>query len=133
MSHLKNGKSDGSEGLFSDHFLHATHRFYVILSILYTLFLSHGFSPDSMIMETMIPIPKNRKQSLCNSSNYRAIALSSIFGIWVILIKEESAICSSHLQFGFKKGMSITQCTYSMLETVNSTITLINLMYLLLC
>ena len=24
-SHLKNGKSDGSEGLFSDHFLHATH------------------------------------------------------------------------------------------------------------
>ena len=122
MSHLKNGKSDGSEGLFSDHFLHATHRFYVILSILYTLFLSHGFSPDSMIMGTMIPIPKNRKQSLCNSSNYRAIALSSIFGKildWVILIKEESALCSSHLQFGFKKGMSTTQCTYSMLETVN--------------
>ena len=106
VSHLKNGKSDGSEGLFSDHFLHATHRFYVILSILYTLFLSHGFSPDSMIMGTMIPIPKNRKQSLCNSSNYRAIALSSIFGKildWVILIKEESALCSSHLQFGFKK------------------------------
>ena len=43
-----------------------------------------------MIMGTMIPISKNRKQSLCNSSNYRAIALSSIFGKiidWVILIK----------------------------------------------
>ena len=64
VSHYKNGKSDCSEDLFSDNFLHATHRFYVILSILYTLFLSHGFSPDSMI-----PIPKNRKQSLCNSSN----------------------------------------------------------------
>ena len=37
----------------------------------------------------------------------------------VILIKEESALCSSHLQFGFQKGMSTTQCTYSMLETVN--------------
>ena len=76
--------------IFSDHFLHATHRLYVILSILYTWFLSHGFSPDSIIMGTMIPIPKNRKQSLCNSSNYRAIALSSIFGKildWVILIK----------------------------------------------
>ena len=72
-----------------------------------------------MIMGTMIPI---RKQSLCNSSNYRAIALSSIFGKildWVILIKEESALCFSHLQCGFKKGMSTTQCTYSMLETVN--------------
>ena len=39
-----NGKSDGSEALFSDHFLHATHRFYDILSILYTLFLSHGLA-----------------------------------------------------------------------------------------
>ena len=71
-----------------------------------------------MIMGTMIPIPKNRKQSLCNSSNYRAIALSSIFGKildWVILIKEESALCSPHLQFGFKKGCP----QRSMLETIN--------------
>ena len=53
-----------------------------------------------MIMGTMIPISKNRKQSLCNSSNYMAIALSSILSIilaWVILIKEESALCSSHI------------------------------------
>ena len=93
--------------LFSCHFLHSTHRFYVILSILYTLFLSHDFSPDSIIMGTIIPIPKNRKQSLCNSSNHRAIALSSIFGKildWVILIKEKSALCYSHIQFGFQKG-----------------------------
>ena len=32
VSHLKNVKSDESESLFSDHFLPATHRFYVILS-----------------------------------------------------------------------------------------------------
>ena len=54
--------------------------------------------------------------------NYRAIVLSNILIKildWVILIKEESALCSSHLQFGFKKGMSTTQCTSSMLETVN--------------
>ena len=30
VSHLKHGKSDGSEGLFSDHFLHATHRFTLV-------------------------------------------------------------------------------------------------------
>ena len=70
----------------------------------------------------MIPIPKNMKQSLCNSSNYRAVALSSILSKildWVIIIKEESALSPSHLQFGFKKAMSTTQCTYSMLEMVN--------------
>ena len=69
--------------------------------------LSHGFSPNSMILGTMIPIPKDKKKSLCNSGNYRAIALSSIFSKildWVILIKEEMTLCSSNLQFGFKKG-----------------------------
>ena len=41
--------------------------------------LSHGFSPNSMILGTVIPIPKDKKKSLCNSGNYRTIALSSIF------------------------------------------------------
>ena len=84
--------------------------------------LSHGFSPNFMILGTMIPIPKDKKKSLCNSGNYRAIALSSIFSKildCVILIKEEMTLCSSNLQFGFKKGTSTTQCTYSMLETID--------------
>ena len=118
IAHLKSGKSDGSEGLFSV----PSHRFYVILSILFTSMLSHGFSPNSMILGTIIPIPKDKKKSLCNSGNYRAIALSSIFSKildWVILIKEEMTLCSSNLQFGFKKGTSTTQCTYSMLETID--------------
>ena len=122
VARLKHSKSDGSEGLFSDHFIYGTNRLFVILSLLYSLFLSHGFSPDSMILGTMIPIPKNKKKSLSHSSNYRAIALSSIFSKifdWIILIKEHSSLCSSDLQFGFKKDTSTTQCSYSMLETID--------------
>ena len=37
IAHLKSGKSDGSEGLFSDHFIHGTHRF--MLFYLYYLLL----------------------------------------------------------------------------------------------
>ena len=58
---------------------------------------------------------------MCNSGNYRAIALSSTFSKildWVILIKEEMTLCSSDPQFGFKKGTCTTQCTFSMLETI---------------
>ena len=58
-----------------------------------------------MILGTMIPIPKDKKKSLCSSSNYRAITLSSIFSKildWIILIKEENSLCSSELEFGFK-------------------------------
>ena len=50
-------------------------------TLFYLLFLSHGFSPDSMIMGTMIAIPKNRKPLLCNSSTYKTIALSSILNL----------------------------------------------------
>ena len=51
---------------------------YVFLSIIFALFLSHGFTPDLMILGTMIPIPKDKNISFASSSNYRAIALSSI-------------------------------------------------------
>ena len=75
-----------------------------------------------MILGTMIPIPKDKKKSVCNSSNYRAIALNNIFNKtldWVSMIKEEMTLCSSDLQFGFKKGTFTTQCTFSMLETID--------------
>ena len=78
VAHLKVGKSDESERLFSDHFINGNKHLHVFLSLLFTRFLVHGFSPDSMILGTMIPIPKDKKKSLCNSSNNRAIALSSI-------------------------------------------------------
>ena len=74
VTHLKGGISDGCEGLSSDHFIHGNRHLYVLLSIVFTLLLRHGFSPDSMILGTMITIPKDKKKSLCNSSNYRAIA-----------------------------------------------------------
>ena len=62
VTDVRKGKSDSSEGLFSDHFIYGT-RFYVILSILFTSMLSHGFSPNFMILGTMIPIPKDKKKS----------------------------------------------------------------------
>ena len=69
VDHLKSGKGDGFEGLCSDHFINGTKRLYVFLSIIFTLFSSHGFTPDSFILGTMITIPKDKKKSFCSSSN----------------------------------------------------------------
>ena len=55
----------------------------------------------------MIPIPKNKKHSLCNSNKYWVIALSSILSKildWVILIKEGKLIMLLTLHLGLKKG-----------------------------
>ena len=43
VTHLKTGKSDGPEGLSSDHFIHGNRKLYVLLSILFTLFYKTCF------------------------------------------------------------------------------------------
>ncbi len=61
------------------------------MTLVFNALLIHGFSSNSMILGTMVLIPKNEKKVLCDSDNYRAIALSSVIGKtldWVILINE---------------------------------------------
>ncbi len=38
---------------------------------------------------------------------------------WIILIKEQTSLCNSDLQFGFKQGVSTTHCTYVVNETIS--------------
>ena len=119
---LRTNKSDGGEGLYSDHVINGCQSLYVWLSLLFNAMLIHGMSPDSMVVGTMIPIPKNKRQSLSNSNNYRSIALSSIFGKildWIFLIKEGDALVSSDLQFGFKENSCTSHCTFLLNETIS--------------
>ena len=93
-----------------------------MLTIVFNAMINHGMSPESMLVGTMIPIPKGKRQVVCCSENFRAITLSSVFGKvldWVILIKESSSLQSSELQFGFKSGVSTTHCTMALQETVS--------------
>ncbi len=95
---------------------------FVYLTMNFNAMLIHGISPESILLGTMVPIPKNKRQSLGNSDNYRAITLSSIIGKildWIILIKEEQSLSSSSLQFGFKGGTSTTQRTFILNEIVS--------------
>ena len=48
--------------------------------MLFTAMLVHGVIPSDISVSTLIPIPKNKKKSLNDSDNYRAIALGSIIG-----------------------------------------------------
>ena len=67
-------------GYFSDHIINGSPRLYVQLSLLFSSMLSHGYVPKDFLLSTLVPIPKNRRKSLNNSDNYRAIALGSILG-----------------------------------------------------
>ena len=58
-----------------------------------------GCSPDSMLVATMVPVPKNKRQLTYTSDNFRAITLSNIVAklFDVILSKEQYALATSHL------------------------------------
>ena len=49
---IKLEKSDG-EGMNSDHIINGPRHLFV-----FNCMLTHGFSPDSMTCDTMVPIPK---------------------------------------------------------------------------
>lgn len=119
---LKSGKSDGYEGVMSDHLINGSEKLYNWLAIIFRAMLTHGFVPEAMGKGTMVPIPKGKVGGSVSSDKFRAICLNSIIGKLfdlIVMNKEAESLSTSSFQFGFKKGSSTTQCTYTLIETIN--------------
>ena len=83
--------------------------------------LCHGVAPKSFLDANVIPIPKNPKLNLSDSNNYRAIALSSIFGKIldkIIIAAQSEQLNTSDMQFGFKPQSSTIMCSTILIETI---------------
>ena len=122
----KTGKSDGFDGLLTDYFKHGTDLLYVYLSCLFNCILIHGFIPNSLCvcMSTLIPTPKkNKLTSLSDSNNYRAIALSSLFGkiMDACIINKQCHVFTFHdLLFAYKANHSTVQCVSTIKEIISN-------------
>jgi hypothetical protein len=91
IQHLQTGKSDGAEGLMSDHLIYAPHSLSVLITIVFNAMIVHCMSPESILVGTMIPIPKAKRHVVYNSEKFRAIILSRIFSKlleWVIWLQK---------------------------------------------
>ena len=122
ISHVKNGKKDGYGLIYTDHFKHGPKKLNLFLSFLFNSMIVHGYAPDGFNVSSIVPLVKNKRKSLNNSSNYRAIALSSPLSKildWVIIKKNINNLQFSDLQYGFKAKSSTTQCTFTLFETMN--------------
>ena len=119
---LNKGKSDGASELASDHIINCCKQLHIHISMLLSSMLRHGTSPNMLKLACMVPIPKNKKGNLCDSDNYRAIALisciSKMFDL-VILKTYGAKLATSDMQFGFKDGCSTNTCTFVMKETIS--------------
>ena len=119
INELKCGKSDGTKGLISDHIKHAPKRLHLILALILTTATRHGHMPNELLLASVTSIPKDVRSDLCNSDNYRGIALSSclskIYDI-IILRKYSNLLCTSEMQYAFKSDHGTTLCTLALKE-----------------
>ena len=69
-SELKSGKSSGPDDISLDTLKFANNRLTVVLSLYFSMCLSHGCIPPHMIKTTIVPIGKNKCGKLSESNNY---------------------------------------------------------------
>ena len=120
LKDIKLGKHDGKYSLTSDHVVNSSRRFLVILSILMSSMLVHGFNAADLLSSTIISIPKDACGDMSRSDNYRGIALCSCICKIVEIIpmnKCSDVLCTSDQQFAFKANHSTTLCTGILIET----------------
>ena len=119
---LKIGKSDGYDGLTSDYIINGTPLLTHNLSLLFSLMLSHRYTPRSFCVSKMIPIPKKGSGSMNDIQDYRGIALSSLLSKLFdhcIICNRYDSLRSDDLQFAYKSKISAIHCVNSVIETVN--------------
>ena len=119
---IKSNKSDVQQDFSSDCLKGCPDVFYDQLAFLLKSLLIHGFMPAIMLFCAIVPLVKDPSGSLDDSSNYRGIAISSLFlkvWDWLIIMLHGDDLGSDELQFGFKKNSSCSMCTWSVLETIN--------------
>ena len=123
INRLKCEKKDGVyDTIASDHFINATDSFYdkLLVCVLFSKCLLHGYMPGAMILSTLVPIPKDNND-MQSSEKYRGIALSAICNKlfeYIILLKYGHMLCAGDLQFAYKADSSTKQCTWMAREVI---------------
>ena len=57
---IKCCKSCGVDGISAEHFVFAHSRIHVLLSLLFSAFITHGYLPDMFMKTAIVPIIKNK-------------------------------------------------------------------------
>ena len=121
LKQLKMGKSAGADHIHAEHLIHASDRLTVLLSILCTSILKHGYIPSGMLDTTLTPIVKTKTGDVTDKNNYRPIAvatsMSKVMEL-LILSKTECFLNTSDNQFGFKKKHGTDMCIHAFRQTI---------------
>ena len=116
LKNIKCGKSSGIDGISAEHFVFAHSRIHVLLSLLFSAFITHGYLPGMFMKTAIVLIIKNKTGDTSDKNNYRPIALataaSKIFELCLSVILE-NYLFTHDQQFGFKSKHSTDFCIYT--------------------
>ena len=90
----------------------------------------HGYTPNSCLNTTIVPICKNKNGNMSNTSNYRPVAVATVVSKLLehfILSNISPFLGTTDNQFGFKAGYSTDQCTFLLKQTASYFVTVTNL------
>ena len=122
LKNIKCGKSSGIDGISAEHFVFDHSRIHILLSLLFSTFITHGYLPGMFMKTATVPIIKNKTGATSDKNNYRPIALvtaaSNMFELCLYVILE-NYLFTHDQQFGFKSKHSTDFCIY----TVKSVLT----------
>ena len=122
MSKLECGKSAGPDEISAECFKFSNTKMHVLLSLLFSMCLSHGYLPSTLIKTTIVPIVKNKSGNLSDSNNYRPIAIATITSKLlesVLLLKCSDYLTTCDNQFGFKASHGTDMCIYTLKEFID--------------
>ena len=119
---LKPNKSDPLWDFSTDFLKGAPDILFYHISEVFKAFLVHGHVSKVLLLAALVPLVKDKLADLCTSSNYRSIAISSIFLklLDCIILKAYGHLLKlDELQFGFQENNSTSLCSWFAFETID--------------
>ena len=119
---MNQGKCGDEDGIQAEHFKFSSLNFLKRLVQLFNSMLTHSFAPHQFRRGNMIPIVKDTRGNLGDSSNYRGITISPMTtNVFEHVLKSlfGDHLSTSSLQFGFKKKTSTSHALYVLKSTVD--------------
>ena len=114
-AHMKPAKVDVTESYTSDVFLNAPDLLFSMLAQIFRSYLTHGNVTPQILSCAFLPLFKGGFKNPEKFDSYRAIAGASqmlkLFE-YVILLVWGKDLGTDSMQFGFKAGVSTTQCSW---------------------
>jgi len=106
---MTNNKAGDCYGLWAEHFKLAGDLYYSLLATCFNVMLIHGFIPAEATQTVICPTIKDKNGISSDASNYRPIALTTIFSKifeHVLSNRVQEYLFTTDNQFGCKRGNS---------------------------